>query len=63
MSVRIPTLVLHARDDRMVTFDEGRLLATLVPGAKLITLPSGNHYFPTDQNVVAAVVDAINRFA
>jgi pimeloyl-ACP methyl ester carboxylesterase len=62
-SVRIPTLVMHARDDRMVTFDEGRLLATLIPGAKLITLPSGNHYFPTDQNVVAHVVDAINRFA
>jgi serine/threonine protein kinase/pimeloyl-ACP methyl ester carboxylesterase len=62
-SVRIPTLVLHARDDHMVTFDEGRLLATLIPGAKLITLPSGNHYFPTDQKVVADVVDAINRFA
>jgi pimeloyl-ACP methyl ester carboxylesterase len=62
MNVRIPTLVMHGRDDRMVTFDEGRLLATLIPGAKLISLPSGNHYFPTDQNVVANVVDAINRF-
>ena len=61
--VRIPTLVMHGRDDQMVTFDEGRLLATLIPGAKLITLPSGNHYFPTDQNVVVHVVDAINRFA
>jgi serine/threonine protein kinase/pimeloyl-ACP methyl ester carboxylesterase len=61
-NVRIPTLVMHGRDDRMVTFDEGRLLATLIPGAKLISLPSGNHYFPTDQNVVANVVDAINRF-
>ena len=63
MSVRIPTLVMHGRDDQMVTLDEGRLLATLIPGAKLITLPTGNHYFPTDQNVVAHVVDAINRFA
>jgi pimeloyl-ACP methyl ester carboxylesterase len=62
-SVRIPTLVMHGRDDQVVTLDEGRLLATLIPGAKLITLPSGNHYFPTDQNVVAHVVDAINRFA
>jgi pimeloyl-ACP methyl ester carboxylesterase len=62
MNVRIPTLVMHGRDDRMVTFDEGRLLATLIPGAKLISLPSGNHYFPTDQTVVANVVDAINRF-
>ena len=61
-NVRIPTLVMHGRDDRMVAFDEGRLLATLVPGAKLISLPSGNHYFPTDHNVVSNVVDAINRF-
>ena len=62
-SVRVPTLVMHSRDDQMVTFDEGRLLATLIPGAKLITLPTGNHYFPTDRNVVAHVVDAIDRFA
>jgi pimeloyl-ACP methyl ester carboxylesterase len=63
MTVRTPTLVMHGRDDQVSTFDEGRLLATLIPGAKLITLPTGNHYFPTDQNVVAHVVDAINRFA
>ena len=63
MTVRTPTLVMHGRDDQVSTFDEGRLLASLIPGAKLITLPTGNHYFPTDQNVVAHVVDAINRFA
>jgi serine/threonine protein kinase/pimeloyl-ACP methyl ester carboxylesterase len=63
MSVRTPTLVIHGRDDQVSRFDEGRLLATLIPGAKLITLPTGSHYFPTDQNVVAHVVDAINRFA
>jgi pimeloyl-ACP methyl ester carboxylesterase len=63
MSVRTPTLVIHGRDDQVSTFDEGRLLATLIPGAKLMTLPTGSHYFPTDQNVVAHVVDAINRFA
>ena len=63
MAVRTPTLVMHGRDDQVSTFDEGRLLATLIPGAKLIMLPTGNHYFPTDQNVVAHVVDAINRFA
>jgi serine/threonine protein kinase/pimeloyl-ACP methyl ester carboxylesterase len=62
-SVRIPALVMHGRHDRMVSLDEGRLLAALIPGAKLITLPIGNHYFPTDHNVVAHVVDAIDRFA
>jgi serine/threonine protein kinase/pimeloyl-ACP methyl ester carboxylesterase len=62
-NVRIPTLVLHGRDDQLITFEESRLLATLIPGAKLVTLPSGGHYFPTDQQVVTHVVDAIDRFA
>jgi pimeloyl-ACP methyl ester carboxylesterase len=62
-SVRIPTLVVHGRDDQHITFEEARLLATLIPGAKLVTLPSGSHYFPTDQQVVTHVVDAIDRFA
>jgi pimeloyl-ACP methyl ester carboxylesterase/DNA-binding CsgD family transcriptional regulator len=42
-SVRRPTLVVHAREDRRVPFEEGRLLATLVPGARLLTLETNNH--------------------
>ena len=60
--VRIPTLVIHGRDDQAVGFEEGRRLAALIPGAQLVSLPSGSHYFPTDHDVVTRVVDAINRF-
>jgi pimeloyl-ACP methyl ester carboxylesterase len=60
--VSIPTLVIHCQDDMAVNADEGRLLATTVPGARLVLLPSGTHYFPTDANVINRVVGAIERF-
>jgi predicted ATPase/serine/threonine protein kinase/DNA-binding SARP family transcriptional activator/alpha-beta hydrolase superfamily lysophospholipase len=41
--LRVPTLVLHARGDARVPFEEGRLLASLIPGARLVTLDSNNH--------------------
>jgi pimeloyl-ACP methyl ester carboxylesterase len=60
--VRTPTLVVHCRDDRSVSHEEGRLLAALIPGARLVLLPSSAHYFPTDREVVTKVVGAISRF-
>ena len=60
--LRIPTLVVHCRDDMAVSADEGRLLASLIPGAHLVLLPSHTHYFPTDREVVMKVVGAISRF-
>jgi pimeloyl-ACP methyl ester carboxylesterase len=60
--VKIPTLVVHCRDDMAVGAEEGRLLASIIPGAQLVLLPSGTHYFPTDPEVVTRVVGAITRF-
>ena len=60
--LRIPTLVVHCRDDMAVSADEGRLLALIIPGAHLVLLPSHTHYFPTDRDVVEKVVGAIGRF-
>jgi DNA-binding CsgD family transcriptional regulator/pimeloyl-ACP methyl ester carboxylesterase len=41
--VRVPTLVLHARDDEVVAFGEGKLLAAGIPGAEFVELDSRNH--------------------
>jgi pimeloyl-ACP methyl ester carboxylesterase len=41
--VRARTLVMHARDDRVVPVQEGRLLATLIPDAHFVLLDSANH--------------------
>ena len=41
--VRCPTLVLHSRDDVRVPFEEGRLIATSIPGARFVPIESGDH--------------------
>ena len=41
MRIACPTLVLQPRDDG--SFEEGRLVATLVPGARFVTLETRNH--------------------
>jgi pimeloyl-ACP methyl ester carboxylesterase len=60
--LRAPTLVIHCRDDQVISFEEGRRLAALISGAQLVPLPSGSHYFPTDRDVSTKVVEAIDRF-
>lgn len=41
--VKVPTLVMHCRDDAMQPFDEGRRLAAGIPGARFVTLEGRNH--------------------
>ena len=41
--VRVPTLVLHAREDAAVPFDLGRRMAAGIPGARFVPLDSKNH--------------------
>ena len=48
-SVTADTLVAHARDDRVVPFEEGRILASLLPRARLLPLDSRNHILLPDE--------------
>jgi pimeloyl-ACP methyl ester carboxylesterase len=41
--VSVPTLVMHARDDGVAPFDQGRRLAAGIPGARFVPLASRNH--------------------
>lgn len=41
--ISCPTLILHARDDARIPFEEGRILASLIPGARFVPLASRNH--------------------
>ncbi|WP_342051188.1 MULTISPECIES: alpha/beta fold hydrolase [unclassified Cupriavidus] len=47
--VTCPTLVLHAVRDARVPFDEGRLIASLIPHAHFVPLESGNHLLLEDE--------------
>ncbi len=41
--VQVATLVIHARSEKVVPYDQGRLIATSIPNARLMTLESENH--------------------
>jgi class 3 adenylate cyclase len=43
-SVRVPTLVLHSTDNRLVPVELGREVAALIPGARFVEIPGGDLY-------------------
>jgi pimeloyl-ACP methyl ester carboxylesterase/DNA-binding CsgD family transcriptional regulator len=47
--VSVPTLVLHSRRDARIPFDEGRLIASSIPGARFVPLDGENHVLLEDE--------------
>ncbi|MEM7213751.1 MAG: alpha/beta fold hydrolase [Pseudomonadota bacterium] len=43
--VRCPTLVVHAKGDKMVPISEGQKIARTIPNARFVELPGDNHLF------------------
>jgi pimeloyl-ACP methyl ester carboxylesterase/DNA-binding CsgD family transcriptional regulator len=41
--VTAPTLVLHCRKDEMIGFEQGRKMASLIPGARFVALEAQGH--------------------
>ena len=41
--VKIPTLVMHCRDDQFVPFEAGRHMASRIPASEFVALESSNH--------------------
>src|SRR5262245_5486785 len=58
-TIRVPTLVVHARQDLVVPIEHGRYLAAHIPGARLVEY-DGEH-FPVLAGVDGSV-DAIEEF-
>jgi pimeloyl-ACP methyl ester carboxylesterase len=56
------TLVIHARGDRVVPVEEGRLLATLIPDARLVVLDSENHILLADEPAGEQFVSTLRGF-
>jgi pimeloyl-ACP methyl ester carboxylesterase len=57
-----PTLVMHARQDSMIPFDEGRQLASLIPGAQFVPLESRNHILLDTEPAWCQFADALDDF-
>jgi pimeloyl-ACP methyl ester carboxylesterase/DNA-binding CsgD family transcriptional regulator len=60
--VRCPTLVTHARQDARVPFEEGRLIASLIPGARFLPLDGGNHILLEREPAFARLFAAVREF-
>jgi len=59
-TIKVPTLVMHRAGDRCLNVEEGRYVATLIPGAHFIELPGDDHLpFVGDQD---GLLDEIERF-
>jgi class 3 adenylate cyclase/pimeloyl-ACP methyl ester carboxylesterase len=60
--VRVPTLVMHSRDDARVPFDQGRRLAAGIPGARFVPLASRNHLILEDEPAFPRFLEEMRRF-
>ncbi len=60
--IQCPTLVLHSTHDARVPFEEGRLLATLIPGANFVPIDSGNHLLLGSEKGWIQWIDAVREF-
>lgn len=60
--VTSPTLVLHPREDASVAFEEGRLLASLIPNAQFVPLESKNHLLAEDEPAWQKFLAAFRAF-
>jgi pimeloyl-ACP methyl ester carboxylesterase len=60
--VSVPTLVLHSRHDMMVPMTQGRLMASTIPGAKLVSLESTNHILSETEPAWQIFLDEVDRF-
>ena len=55
--LRVPTLVIHGKDDVLVPVENGRIVAAAVPGARLLEFEGMGHDLP--RRVWPQVLDAI----
>jgi pimeloyl-ACP methyl ester carboxylesterase len=60
--VKVPTLVMHARGDARVAFENGRRVAAGIPGARFVPLESANHLILENEPAYARFIEEITSF-
>jgi pimeloyl-ACP methyl ester carboxylesterase/DNA-binding SARP family transcriptional activator len=60
--VSVPALVLHAREDAAVPFEEGKALAAGIPGARFVDLNSANHILLSDEPAFGDFLREVRSF-
>ena len=60
--ISCPALVLHARGDLRVPFEEGRAVAAMIPGARFVPLDSDNHILIENEPAFARLFEELRGF-
>jgi pimeloyl-ACP methyl ester carboxylesterase/DNA-binding winged helix-turn-helix (wHTH) protein len=60
--VKVPTLVLHCRNDAAQPFEEGRQLAAAIPGARFVALEGSNHVILENDPAWPRFIEEISNF-
>jgi pimeloyl-ACP methyl ester carboxylesterase len=52
-AINVPTLVIHATEDQICNVEHARFLARMIPGARYVELPGGDHvpWFDPDETL------------
>jgi len=61
-SVRVPTLVLHCRNDSLQPFEEGRQMAAGIVGSRFVALEGHNHLILEHEPAWGRLLDEVTRF-
>lgn len=61
--VDIPTLIFHVKGDKVIPFEEGRTLASLIPGARFVPLEGENHILLNDDPAWGRFLAEVRNFA
>lgn len=60
--LEVPTLILHARDELRVPFEQARRYAALIRGSRLVPLDSRNHLLRVDEPAWAHFLAELDAF-
>lgn len=60
--IRVPTMVIHARDDGVQPIEQGYRLASRIPDAEFLMLESRNHVILPEEKAWPVLFEGIERF-
>jgi pimeloyl-ACP methyl ester carboxylesterase len=56
--IKVPTLIVHGRHDRLIPVENAELMAGQMPQAKLEILEGSGHLYPTEQPRIDEMIAA-----
>ena len=57
-AIRVPTLIIHTRDDQIASHEASRRAAERIPGARFLSLESGGHLMLGQTRIIRDELDA-----